>query len=133
MKDPKTDATPLHAIDGGIFVATQTGETIDLARHDFVIFQMNIISVLTVAATFRLQDSADGTSFANVSGQNFTEPVNASTNDTRHIFVRERDVRRFVRIQMVPNGGTITFAGTCVLLNSTQPPTATTYSIDTSV
>jgi len=131
MRDPKTDITPLHALTGGIFTTTQSGATIDMARHDYLLIQIGIVAVQTQPATIRIQDSADGSSWANVASQSFSEPVTV-TATTRHVFVRERDVRRYVRVQMVPNGGTTTLAGTAVLLNASSPPIESTYSIDTS-
>lgn len=132
MRDPKTSIQPAHHINFALHTSAGAGTPVDMARHEACLFTLPVFSVASANGTIQLQDSDDGVSFANVDGASFTEPVAAATAATRFVLVRDQDVRRYVRLGFNPNGGSLNFAASALLLNATQPPTAVTYSVDTS-
>ena len=132
MRDPKTDLQPAHHINFAIHNGAVAGATVDMARHDYCLFSVAVFSIASANATIRLQHSDDNVSWSNVPGTAFSEPIDAAPATTRFLFVRERDVRRYVRVYVSPNGGFASLAVSSVMLNATQPPTGGTYAIDTS-
>ena len=129
--DRKEDIQALHILNGTLYATATASAAIDMARHDQCLIGLSITAVATATASFIVQDSADGVTWTNTS-YSFSEGAGA-VNTTRWIFVREQDVRRYIRVRVSPGAsGTATLSGAAVLLGSTQPPAATTFSIDTS-
>jgi hypothetical protein len=132
MKDPKTDIVPAHHLTFATYSSATAGVAVDMARHKFCLLSATVFRVATQIATIGLQDSDDGVTFATVVGSEFSEPIAADTAGTRFVYVRERDVRRYVRLAINPNGGTFSVAMTSLLMSAASPSAAATYSVDTS-
>ena len=129
--DRKQDIQGLHILNGTVYAVATASTAIDMAKHDQVLIALSITSIGTSTATFIVQDSADNVSFTNTS-YTFTEAA-GTVNNTRWVFVRASDVRRYVRIRVAPGAsGSATLSGAAILLGAIMPPEATTYSIDTS-
>lgn len=127
--DRKLDIFPKHILNGTLYNTAAVSASIDMAKHDQAVLLLSITSVATSPCTFIVQDSADGTTFAATS-YTFDEAV-GTVNDTRFIFIRAQDVRRYVRLRLTP-GGSVTMSAAAIQLAANMPPEDVTWSIDTS-
>lgn len=129
--DRKEDIQPTHVLNGTLYAAATATSSIDMARFSQAVFFLSISAVATSTATFIVQDSGDGVTFTNTA-YTFTQAAGV-VNDTKFIFIREEDVRRYVRVRVAPGAsGSVTLSACAIRIGATQPPPAVTYSIDTS-
>lgn len=114
------------------YTANTNTASFDLAPYSFAQIDVCMVSVTGAASDVFLQDSDDGVIFANVENATYEEAV-ATINANRRIMIDKRDVRRYCRLRIVPNGGSFNAAVMVIL----GPPEngvvlSTQFEIDTN-
>lgn len=95
----------------------QTGAGIDAAGWDFAVFILHFGTMDNSAnLVFTVQDSADNSTFADVSGLTYTVVGTADDNTAKVIQGRLNPLRRYIRLFANDTGGTTNIYGATLLL-----------------
>lgn len=106
-KDLKTETTLLTLLKAQSATATANGTGVDISSY-----VGNILVILNAAAAtagssptldVKIQDSADNSSFADVSGYTFTQVTNADS--LQGLSIDTRNLRKYIRV-VITIGGT---------------------------
>lgn len=106
-------ATVVHLVASGSQASTVTGSGVDLLDYDGPVLITQSHGTGTGTLDGKIQDSADNSSFADVSGLTFTQST--TTADVKKLVVNPKSVRRYIRyvgtIVTGPQNVAVTLAG----------------------
>lgn len=116
IKNELSITTLLPAAD---VTATGNGTGLDVSGYvgsPAIVFDSALGTGTTPTLDVKLQDSADNSTFADVSGKTFTQVTGAAGNGQQIMTFDTRSVRRYVRLVKTVTGTTPSFACAAALI-----------------
>lgn len=109
--DLKNHLTITEALPPAAVTASGNGSGIDLKGYIAAMLTFNSAVGSGTAPTLdiKVQDSADNSSFADVSGYTLTQVTGAAGNGVQNLFIDPRLVRRYVRVVKTVGGTSPSF------------------------